>query len=250
MADVFISYKRADTEWAERISAALREAGISCWWDTSLVAGEHFNQAIDRELRDCRCVVVIWSQAAAESRWVQAEALQGFERGILVATQLEDVTLSYPFSAIKTIDLRGAGAEAVVESVQSKLGEKVAKRRRRLFTLVSVSSVLCLAASMALSVYAAVRRESEDWIFTAALVGSWVFGAIGAIALFEWISRRSSLASVLGGGLAAAVAFALFVLAGVLSEYTQFERIAPFLVFTPAATLLSGLLALLMQRGR
>ena len=250
MADVFISYKRADTEWAERISGALRDAGISCWWDTSLVAGEHFNQAIDRELRGSRCVVVIWSHAASESRWVQAEALQGFERGILVATQLEDVTLSYPFSAIQTIDLRTAGVEAVIEGVQTKLGAKVVKRRRRLFTLVTVSSVLCLAASMSLSVYALFRLESVDWIYAAALIGSWILGAIGAIALFEWISRRSSLVAVLGGGFAAAVAFGLLVLVGIWTEYTAFEGIAPLLTFTPAATVLSGLAALLMRRER
>jgi hypothetical protein len=250
MADVFISYKRADTEWAERISGALRGAGVSCWWDTSLVAGEHFNQAIDRELRDCRCVVVIWSQAAAESRWVQAEALQGFERGILVATQIEDVALNYPFSAVKTIDLRNACIEDVIEGVQTKLGAKVVKRRRRVFTLVSVSSVLCLAASMALSVYALFRRESDDWTYAAALIGGWILGAIGAIALFEWISRRSSLAAVLGGGFAAAAAFGLLVLVGISTEYTEFEAVAPLLTFTPAATVLSGLLALLMRRER
>jgi hypothetical protein len=250
MADVFISYKRADTEWAERISSALRGAGISVWWDTSLVAGEHFNQAIDRELRGCRCVVVIWSQAASESRWVQAEALQGFEHGILVATQLEDVTLSYPFSAIKTIDLRNAAIEAVIEAVQAKLGAKVVKRRRRLFTLVSISSVLGLAASMALSVYAVSRRASDDWVYAAALIGSWVVGAIAAIALFEWISRRSSLASVLGGGLAAAASFGLLVLVGMWAEATQFEGVAPLLTYTPAAAVLSAFLALLIRKER
>jgi hypothetical protein len=248
MADVFISYKRADTEWAERLSGALRDAGISCWWDTSLVAGEHFNQAIDRELRDCRCVVVIWSQAAAESRWVQAEALQGFERGILVATQLEDVTLSYPFSAIKTIDLRNAGVEAVVEAVQTKLGAKAVKRRRRLFTLVSVSSVLCLAASMALSLYALFRGRADEQIFGILILASVILGAFGAIALFEWISRRSSLLAVLGGGFAAAAAFGLMVLVGISTEYTAFEYTAPYLVYTPAATVLSGLIAFMTRR--
>jgi hypothetical protein len=248
MADVFISYKRADTEWAERLSGALRDAGISCWWDTSLVAGEHFNQAIDRELKDCRCVVVIWSQAASESRWVQAEALQGFERGILVATQLEDVTLSYPFSAIKAIDLRTAGIEAVVAGVQTKLGAKAVKRRRRLFTLVSVSSVLCLAASMALSLYALFRGYADEPIFGISILASVILGAFGAIALFEWISRRSSLVAVLGGGCAAAAAFGLMVLVGISTEYTAFEYTAPYLVYTPAATVLSGLIAFMTRR--
>jgi hypothetical protein len=248
MADVFISYKRADREWAERISGALRDAGVSCWWDTSLVAGEHFNQAIDRELKGCRCVVVIWSEAACDSRWVQAEALQGFERGILVATQIEDVALNYPFSAVKTIDLQKAGIEDVVADVQTKLGAKVVKARRRLFTLVSVSSVLCLAASMALSLYALFRGESDELIFGISILASVILGAFGAIALFEWISRRSSLVAVLGGGFAGAVAFGLMILVGISTEYTPLEYTAPYLVYTPAVTVLSGLIAFMTRR--
>jgi hypothetical protein len=250
MADVFISYKRADREWAERISCALRDAGISCWWDTSLVAGEHFNQAIDRELKACRCVIVIWSEAAADSRWVQAEALQGFERGILVATQLEDVTLTYPFSAVKTLDLRSAGVEAVVEGVQTKLGAPVVAPRKRVFTLASVSAVLCLAASMGLSVALLPYGDAEGPIFGMAMIGWLVLGAIGAIALFQLVSRRESFAALMGGVLAAAAAFGLMVLVGTLTEYTPLEYTAPLMTYTPAATLLSGLTAFLVRRRR
>jgi len=252
MADVFISYKRADREWAERISAALRDAGISCWWDTSLVAGEHFNQAIDRELKACRCVVVIWSEAACESRWVQAEALQGFERGILVATQLEDVTLNYPFSAVKTLDLRSAGVEAVVEGVQTKLGAPVAAPRRRLFTLASVSATLCLAASMGLSVALLPHSDiaGEHPVYAMAIIGWWVLGVIGAIALFQLLSRRESFAALMGGALAAAGAFALMIVIGSLTEYTPLEYSAPLMTYTPAATLLSGLAAFLVRKRR
>lgn len=122
MADVFISYKREDRIWAERIAAALAAAGYTTWWDTSLIAGEHFNEAIDRELDAARCVVVIWSATARASRWVQAEAISGFERGILVAARLDDVRLGYPFEVVQTLLLRDVGdLTGILDGVRGKL---------------------------------------------------------------------------------------------------------------------------------
>lgn len=252
MADVFISYKRADREWAERISGALRDVGISCWWDTSLVAGEHFNQAIDRELKDARCVVVIWSEQAHASRWVQAEALQGFERGILVASRIEDVALGYPFSAIKSVDLRTDGVDAVVAGVQVKLGAPVTAPRKRLFTLVSVSSVLCLVASMALTAMSLtwVEGDDESPIYLAEVIGGWLIGVIGAVALFQWVSRRESVAGTIGGLIAAAAAFGLVALIGIWTEDTTFSYTAPLLTLTPATTVFALLGALLFRKRR
>jgi hypothetical protein len=123
MAEVFISYKREDRPWAERVDAALKAAGLNTWWDTSLVAGEHFNAAIDRELQAASCVVVIWSEAAKVSRWVNAEAVAGFDRDILVGSRIDGVKLGYPFSVVQTVDLRAAGGlERLVDGVREKLG--------------------------------------------------------------------------------------------------------------------------------
>lgn len=123
MADVFISYKREDRAWAVRLDEALRAAGYSTWWDTSLVAGEHFNDAIDRELGDARAVVVVWSDAAKASRWVNAEAVSGFDRDILVSARIDGVALGYPFSVVQTVDLRAAsGLAQVIDGVGRKLG--------------------------------------------------------------------------------------------------------------------------------
>ncbi|MEZ5960266.1 MAG: toll/interleukin-1 receptor domain-containing protein [Hyphomonadaceae bacterium] len=210
MADVFISYKRADRIWAERISAALSEAGISCWWDTSLVAGEHFNQAIDRELRACRCVVVIWSEAANDSRWVQAEALQAFDRGVLFATNIEDVRLGYPFSTSPSMDLRQEGLEGLIDGVRAKLGEAAAPRKRKFkVTLPGVASVLCLVASLGLMVFGLrwTDGDGEDPIPQAAMIAGWVLGWVASIALFEIVSRRSSLVSAFGGAASAIAGF-------------------------------------------
>lgn len=248
MADVFISHRRADRVWAERISEALRDVGISSWRDTSSGAGEQFNPAIDGELKACRCVVVIWSEAACASPWVQAEAQFGFDRGILVGTRVQDVKLGTPFSVVQTLDLRTAGVEAVVQGVQLKLGAPVVAPRKRRRSAAAIWSVICLVASMAFAVVAALGAVDGDTIHEVALLTSWALGVFGAIALFQAISRRSSFATVLGGGIIAAIAVTASAWAWNTADDTTVSYALAILPFPPGAALLSTLFALLVRR--
>jgi formylglycine-generating enzyme required for sulfatase activity len=123
MADVFISYKKEDRAWAAKLDAALRAAGYTAWWDTSLVAGDTWNETIRTELRTAKCVVVLWSKASWASRWVQAEAHAGFERDVLVAARLDAVTLEAPFNIVQTVDARTSdGMAAILAGVARKIG--------------------------------------------------------------------------------------------------------------------------------
>jgi len=105
VADVFISYKREDRAWAEAASAKLVEAGLSTWWDTSLVAGERFSDVIGRELTSAKAIVVLWSAASLTSNWVKAEAQYAFDSDKIIAARIEDVTPGFPFQSIQTCDL-------------------------------------------------------------------------------------------------------------------------------------------------
>ena len=91
MADVFLSYSSTDRERVRPIVAALEAEGFSVWWDRSIVPGSAFESEIEREIEAARCVVVIWSNASVGSQWVQGEAAEGLQRGILVPVMLEDV---------------------------------------------------------------------------------------------------------------------------------------------------------------
>lgn len=130
MADVFISYKREDRAWAEAASARIVESGWSCWWDTSLVAGERFSDVIGRELVAAKAVVVLWSAASLASNWVKAEAQYAFDSDKIVAARIEDVTPGFPFQAIQTCDLQAtqprfatpAQWTALLEGVRRKVG--------------------------------------------------------------------------------------------------------------------------------
>ena len=125
MADVFISYKREDRRWAELVDARLRSAGFSTWWDTGLAAGDTFTEVIQRELAAAKVVVVIWSEAAWSSRWVQAEAADGHNRDILVCARADGVTIGVPFNILEVADLRTPrGIESIVEGARTRLSSR------------------------------------------------------------------------------------------------------------------------------
>lgn len=89
MADVFISYARADRPQAERLASALAERGFSVWWDRGLTPGADFSAQIERELTQARAVLVCWSEQALQSRWVKDEADEAARADKLVAVTLD-----------------------------------------------------------------------------------------------------------------------------------------------------------------
>ena len=107
MADIFISYKREDREWAEALSKALEAMGWSTWWDTRLHAGESFNAKIQDELDDARCVIVLWSKLSVKSRWVIDEANEGLERDILLPLMLDARKPPLGFRGIHATEIKG-----------------------------------------------------------------------------------------------------------------------------------------------
>lgn len=74
MADVFISYCEADQGTAAELARDLKLHGFDVWWDIELYAGHEFHRLIRSEIKKARAVVVIWSDAAANSACVRGEA--------------------------------------------------------------------------------------------------------------------------------------------------------------------------------
>jgi TIR domain-containing protein len=74
MADIFISYAKADQEQVRLLAAFLEAQGYSVWWDSSLLGGENFRQVIITELAHARLALVLWTETSIQSDWVQSEA--------------------------------------------------------------------------------------------------------------------------------------------------------------------------------
>ena len=72
--DVFISYKREERALADRVSAALTARGYTVVSDLDISTGVTFGDAIEQMIHDARLVVVLWTDTAAASEWVRAEA--------------------------------------------------------------------------------------------------------------------------------------------------------------------------------
>ena len=116
MADVFISYKRAERARVARIAELLRESGLDVWFDARLEIGrgEGFDAEIEREVTSAACVPVCWTPEATKSIYVRAEAKKGLERQVLVPLFLEPCDLTIPFNGLDTGDLSHWNGRTVI----------------------------------------------------------------------------------------------------------------------------------------
>ena len=89
MADIFISYARADRDKIEKLAAALEGEGYTVWWDRHIESGAEFSADIERELEAAKAVIVCWSQEGAKSLWVKDEATIAHRAGKLKTISLD-----------------------------------------------------------------------------------------------------------------------------------------------------------------
>jgi adenylate cyclase len=107
MADVFVSYARADKARVAPLVAAIEAKGWSVWWDPEISPGQEFDDQIDAEINAAKAVLVVWTPVSVVSRWVRGEAREAAERNILVPVRFEQARLPMDVRAIHTTDLDG-----------------------------------------------------------------------------------------------------------------------------------------------
>ncbi|HET9231180.1 MAG TPA: toll/interleukin-1 receptor domain-containing protein [Vitreimonas sp.] len=159
MADVFISYASEDRNRVRPLADALQQRGFKVWWDRSLAAGQDYTAIIERELKNAKAVIVVWTQASAASTFVRDEAGRARDDGRLVPVILDRVDLPLGFGAFQAEDFTrwngGANApqmQILEEALKAKLegrdvdGGAVAKKRRKLMARIQLVSVLTVIA--------------------------------------------------------------------------------------------------------
>ena len=105
MADIFISYGRSTEPQAQQVAEALRAGGYNVWRDDELPAHRAYSEVIEERLRSAKAVVVLWSNEAARSQWVRAEADIAREAGTLVQVSIDGTIPPLPFNQIQCADL-------------------------------------------------------------------------------------------------------------------------------------------------
>lgn len=130
MADLFISYSRADRPRCIQIRDALEKLKLDVWFDAGIDAGDNFDRKIEKEIDAAQGVMVLWSANSVESNWVRNEARTGAESDRLVAVQLDDCTLPLEFRSIHTEPL-SEGAEKSGSPTWYRLLDRIGKITNR-----------------------------------------------------------------------------------------------------------------------
>ncbi len=131
MADVFISYKREDRRFAERLSIALEQLGFEVWWDFDLLSGEPYRKVIREVINKSSAALVLWSERSVESDFVLDEATYAKAQKKLCPARIDGVDLPFGFGSLHTDDLHDwegdfshPGFQAIVRAVEAKVGRK------------------------------------------------------------------------------------------------------------------------------
>ncbi len=107
MADIFLSYSRADRPKAQMVAEALVAEGFGVWWDKVLRAGQTYDEVTEGMLRDADVVVVLWSAVSVKSKWVRAEATLGQRTSLLIPAMIEEAERPIMFELTQSADLIG-----------------------------------------------------------------------------------------------------------------------------------------------
>ena len=186
MPDIFISYGRQDRTHAERIASILEGRGWSVWWDRKLLAGEQFSQAIEKEIDQTRCVVVLWSTSSVTSSWVRDEATEGTQRNILVPVVIDGVELPLGFRQHHAVTIMNPAAESNPSAFDDLVAAVDSVLRR--------SGPRDMPAPLT-STPPAVRLDARAERSPATVPRSYLYAAVGAAALLAlalvWQSFRS-----------------------------------------------------------
>lgn len=121
--DIFLSYNREDQTVARRFAEAFEGEGFSVWWDTTLRAGEAYDEVTETALRTAKAVVVLWSPRSVVSRWVRAEATLADRNRTLVPCTIEPCDRPIMFELTQTAELSHWQGDATDKAWVAFLGD-------------------------------------------------------------------------------------------------------------------------------
>ncbi len=131
---IFLSYAHADKARAQRLAAALEQAGYTVWWDALIEGGSRFTQSIDEALERADSVIVLWSKCSVDSDWVRDEASLARDRRRLVPVSLDGSIPPLGFRQYQTINYvhergraQAAEFQAVLRAVETAINQAPAK---------------------------------------------------------------------------------------------------------------------------
>lgn len=106
MAKLFLSYSRKDEAVARRLTRWLEQEGHDVWRDEDDIGGgASFSAEIEKALKDCDAVLVLWSAQSVASAWVRDEAGFGRDANKLIPFSLDATEPPLGFRQFQAIGL-------------------------------------------------------------------------------------------------------------------------------------------------
>lgn len=105
MADLFISYAREDRPRAEALAHALSGLGYDVFWDPEIPPGQSWADYLEGKLRQCKAMLVLWSNQSVGSQWVREEARIGRDAGKLIPVLLDNASPPFGFGEVQAANL-------------------------------------------------------------------------------------------------------------------------------------------------
>lgn len=97
--DVFISYSSKNSEIADEICRLLEDNGIGCWIaPRDIPTGQKYASVISAAIKSCKITLLLFSEHAALSPWVESEIAMAFDnKKLIIPFKIDDVELEkYP----------------------------------------------------------------------------------------------------------------------------------------------------------
>lgn len=93
--DVFISYSSKNVEIAEEICRLLEDNGIACWIaPRDIPTGQKYASVISAAIKLCKITILVFSEYAALSPWVESEIAKAFDnKKLIIPFKIEDIEL-------------------------------------------------------------------------------------------------------------------------------------------------------------
>jgi hypothetical protein len=101
MVDVFISYSRSNQPVVRQLAEAVKRLGYSVWWDDELPPHLSYSDVITDKIGSAKAAIVVWSEGAAASEWVRAEADVARSQKKLIQTSIDGRMPPMPFNQIQ-----------------------------------------------------------------------------------------------------------------------------------------------------